>query len=121
MLIIVRIFGTLVVVLGIIMVFNPDFMRQFMRFLKQGNRIYGIGVFRILFGILFLLAASEARLVGVMIALGILALIGGTLIFLLGRDKVRSILDWWDRRPQLVLRLWGLLAVAIGSLIIYSA
>lgn len=121
MLILVRIIGIIIAVMGIIFLLNPKKMKQVISFWGQGKRFYTAGVLRVVFGIIFLLSASQSRVVGIIITLGILFLIGGITIFAMGLDRVKSVLSWWDKRPLIVLRLGALIALAVGALVLYSA
>ncbi len=120
MLILVKLIGIVIVVMGITFLLSPKKLKHFMAFLGQGKRLYGVGILRLLFGVILLLAASQCRLVGVILTLGILILIGGILIFVLGLERVKSMLNWWNKRSPLILRLMGLIALALGALLLYS-
>ena len=91
-----------------------------MAFLEQGRKLYIVGILRLLIGIILLLVASQCRLVGVVITLGIFFLIGGIVIFILGLERIKSMLNWWNKRSLLVIRLMGLIALALGALLLYS-
>ena len=121
MLVLVKGIGIVIAGMGILIFLNPKMMKQLIVFWRQGKRIYIAGILRLLFGVILLLAASQCRLVGVIVTMGIFMLIGGTLIFTLGLEKIKSILDWWDKRQPLAMRFMGLIAFGIGVLIIYSA
>jgi hypothetical protein len=70
---------------------------------------------------MLILAAPECKLAWVVFTLGILSLLGSLLIVILGKDRVRARIIWWAERPALVMRILGLVALAIGALLIYSA
>ena len=120
MLILVKLIGIVIVVMGITFLLSPKQLRQLLAFLGQGKRLYGVGILRLLFGVILLLAASQCRLVGVVLTLGILFLIGGILIFVLGLERLKSILNRWDKKSPLTLRLLGLIPLAFGALLLYS-
>ena len=92
-----------------------------MVFCVKGKRLYIGCIFRILIGIIFLSAASQSRIAWVIVTVGILALIGGLTFFILGLERVKTMLSWWHGRSLLVLRILALLAIAVGALILYSA
>ena len=121
MLLVIKACGVLMVVMGLIFVFAPQAMKSFMAFMKEGNRLYGPAVLRVVMGIIFLFAASQARQVGIILTLGILMLLGGILIFVMGMERCKSILRWWEEKPLLLMRLIAILPIAIGILILYSA
>ena len=120
MLILVRLVGIILAAMGIVFLLSPKRMRQWMVFCEKGVRPYMMGALRILVGILFLLAASQSRVVWVIVTIGILVLLGSITIFILGLERVKSMLRWSQARSLPVLRLIALLAIAIGVLILYS-
>jgi len=120
MLILVKLIGIITAGMGIIFLLSPKTMRQFMLLWEKGKRLYIGCILRILIGIIFLLAASQCKLVGVIVTLGILLIISGGIILILGLDKGKAILKWWYGRSLLVLRLIALFPIAVGVLILYS-
>lgn len=120
MIMLVRIIGILITCMGLMVVLNPGAMKKMLAFWKQGKRIYLGGLLRVLFGVIFLWSASLARLPVVMGTLGIFLIVAGLFIFILRTEKIKSMLDWWDKKPPSALRIIGILVFAIGALIIYS-
>lgn len=121
MVILVKIIGIVITVMGIAILLQPKVARMMMGFWRQGKKIYLAGGIRIILGVIFLSSACQARLPQVISALGVLMLIGGLLIFILGPKKTGAVFEWWDKKPQYLLRLLSLLILAFGALIIYSA
>ena len=119
--IIIRGLGIVIVVVGIVYLLRPDVMKWLMGFFKQGKRIYFAGLIRLALAVIFLLGARECKHFWVIFAFGILFLIGGVLIFILGPEKLRRILDWYQKQSVLLLRVLAVIALAIGAIIIYSA
>lgn len=120
MLTLVRLVGMVLVAMGIVFFISPNRIRQWMVFCEKGRRPYMMGTLRILVGIVFLLAAPQSRIGWVIVTVGILTLLGGITFFLLGLERVRSMLRWAHGRSLPVLRLIALFAIAIGVLILYS-
>jgi len=120
MLIAVKLVGILIVVMGIMFLLSPRLLKQYIAYLGKGKRIYLLGILRLVMGVIFVLVAAQCKWNGVITTLGILTLIGGILIFALGLEKVKSMLNWYDRRSALTLRFFGLIALALGALILYS-
>lgn len=121
MILLVNIIGILMVCMGFIYVLNPALMKKMISFWRQSKRIYAGGLLRLLFGAIFLWSASQAKIQVVIYVLGILMLLGGVFIFVMGQEKVKRMLDWWDKKPDSILRLIAILILAIGALVIYSA
>jgi uncharacterized protein YjeT (DUF2065 family) len=117
----VQIIGIAFFVMAIIYFVRPDIIRVLMEFFKKGRRMYFAGLIRFALAVLFLLAAREAKNFWVIFCLGILFLISGLLIFVLGPEKLRTILDWWQRQSTLLLRVLALVTLVVGVVIILFA
>ncbi|MBI5145519.1 MAG: hypothetical protein HZA27_04990 [Candidatus Omnitrophica bacterium] len=121
MVILVRIIGWVVVVAGLVFVVNPDELKKYVSFCSKGERPHLMGITRLCLGVILLAASSECRWPVIVWSFGVLSLVKSLLIFALGIDKVRAILNWWGKRPSDVIRLLGAIALALGVLLIYSA
>ncbi len=119
--IVIKTLGILIALVGIVYFLRPDVMKWLMQFFKQGKRLYFAGLIRFALAVVFLLAARECKHVWVIFAFGILFIIGGLLIFILGPQKLKSYIEWWQKQSNLLLRILALIALAIGGVIIYSA
>ena len=119
--IIIRSLGIVIVVVGIVYLLRPDVMKWLLEFFKKGKRIYLAGLLRLALAVIFLLGARECDITWVIVVFGILFLMGGVLIFILGPEKLRRILDWYQKQSVLFLRVLAVIALAIGAVIIYSA
>ena len=120
MLILVRLIGIVIIGAGIVFLLNPKMYKQYIAFWEKGKRLYSGGILSILVGVILLLAASQCRLVGVIVTLGIITLAKGIFIFVLGTERMKSMLKWWQERTLLVLRFLAPIAIAIGALLVYS-
>ena len=119
--ILVKIVGVVIITAAIVYLLKPGVMKWLMEFFKQGKRIYFAGLIRLVLAVVFLLAATQCSRPKVIAGFGILFLISGLLIFMLGLEKLKAILDWYQKKTDLFLRVIALIALAIGAVIIYSA
>jgi len=119
--IVIRIIGIVFVFMTVIYFLKPDIMKRLLEFFKQGKRIYFAGMVRLILAVVFLLAAGECKHFWVILAFGILFIISGMLIFILGPEKVKSYINWWQKQSVMLLRVMALVGLAIGAIIIYSA
>jgi uncharacterized protein YjeT (DUF2065 family) len=113
--------GVLIVGIGIVHFVYPDVIKRLFVWFKHGRRAYAIGFFRILIASVLLLAAAQCRLPAAAIALGILILLSGILVFIVRAEKLTSLFQWWQEQPDRVLRLIALITIAFGMLIFYIA
>jgi hypothetical protein len=113
--------GIVFAVIGIVFLLRPDVMKWLMEFFKKGKRIYLAGLLRFVLGVIFLLGARDCVSKPIIAALGILFLISALLIFTLRLEKLKSMIDWYQKRTLLLLRVMAIITLAIGAIIIYSA
>lgn len=107
--------------MGIVYLLRPDVMKWLIEFFKQGKRIYFAGLIRFALAVVFLVAARECKYFWVILVFGILFIIGGLLIFILGPQKLKTILDWYEKQSTVLLRVIAIIVVAAGAVIIVSA
>jgi len=120
MLILIRLLAIAIVVMGVIFLLNPKALKSYAGFWKQGKRLYVGAVINILFAIIFLSSASQCRISGVMLVMGIMSLIKGIYLLILGPEKMKAKLDWWIQKPPGAARIMALVVIAMGALLIYA-
>lgn len=113
--------GILIALMGIVYLLRPDIIKKLMKFFKKGKRIYFSGVLRLALAVVFLVGAHECRYFKIIFASGIIFLVGGLLIFLLGPEKIRKILDWYQEQSILIFRVIAVIILVFGVIIILSA
>ncbi|MBL7187033.1 MAG: hypothetical protein ISS70_12000 [Phycisphaerae bacterium] len=113
--------GIIITLMGVVYLLRPDLIKQLMNFFKKSRRIYLPGLLRLALAVVFFLGASECRYFWVIFASGMIFLTGGLLIFMLGPEKIRRMLDWYQEQPILIFRVIALIVLAFGAIIIYSA
>lgn len=117
----IKIIGVVIVLVAILYVLKPGVMKWLIEFFKRGKRIYLVGLIRFALAIVFLLGAHKCNIRWVIVTFGILFLASGLSIFMVGHKRIASILGWYQKRSELLLRLFALIVLAIGAVIIYSA
>ncbi|MDP8229882.1 MAG: hypothetical protein P9L93_02135 [Candidatus Gorgyraea atricola] len=120
MLILIRLLAIVIVVMGVIFLLNPKALKSYAAFWKQGKRLYVGAVINILFAVIFLSSASQCRISGVILVMGIMSLLKGIYLFILGPDKIKAKLDWWIQKPASTARIMAIIVIAMGALLIYS-
>jgi hypothetical protein len=118
---IVKIVGIVIVFLAVLSLLKPDIMKRLLKFFKQGKRVYFAGLVRLILAVVFLLAARECDITWVIVVFGILFLISGLSIFMIGTEKLKPVLDWFQNKSALFLRVMAVIILAFGAIIIYSA
>jgi len=119
--IVIKSLGILFCIIGIVYLLRPNVIKWLMQFFKQGKRIYFTGLIRFALAIVFLASARECKHPWIIFAFGLLFIIGGLLIFVLGPEKIRRMLEWYQKQSVLLLRVIAVIVLALGAIIIYSA
>lgn len=117
----IRLIGVICVTAGIIYNIRPDIPRRLMAFLAKGRRIYLAGVLRFVMAVAFLVGAGDCRHKWVIVVFGIGFLISGLLAFTLGPKKLGPMLAWFTKQPDTIIRIFGAMALAIGTVICWCA
>ena len=117
----VKIIGIVFVFIAVVYLLRPDILKYLMDFFMKGRRIYFAGLLRFVLAVVFFLGANDCRIPWVIITLGILFIISGVLVFTLGLERLKAMLEWYQNQPSILLRFIALIALAVGAIIIYSA
>ena len=75
---------------------------------------------RLCFGLALWFAAPDSRLPIVLRVLGAVAVLSAASLPLVGYDRFERVLRWWTGHSPFVMRLWSLLATAIGGVVLWS-
>jgi len=116
-----KIIAVLIVIDGIVVMFRPDFLKKYCLIFSQGASIYIAAVVKALMGIALLFGvSSHCRYESVIIAFGILALVG-TVFIIAAPQKARAIAGFFAGKSTTTLRLLSLAYLLIGGLLVYAA
>lgn len=117
----IRLLGAVIVVMGFIFGTKPEVFQRYVKFWKSRKKIVAGGIISFLFGILFLLAASNCRVPVVITIFGIWAIIKGIILLVINEKKLNAYLEWWLKKPLSIIRILGIVSLAFGILIIRCA
>jgi hypothetical protein len=113
--------GIVLGAVAILYLLRPQALRRIFEFFRKGRRLYFAGLIRFALAVVFLLGARECRMFWVIFALGILFMLSGLLIFVMPLEKLKAIINWYQKRPLLLLRVMALIILALAVLVIYAA
>ena len=121
MILLIKLLGIAILVLGVTYLLSPDTMKQYAAFWTRGKRMHTGAALSTLIGIILLLAASQCAVSWIIALFGIMSIIKGIVLFVLGPEKAKARLTRWAEKPIAVLRMFAVLAIIIGALLIYAA
>ncbi len=120
MLILIKLMAFLFLVIGGLFLVNPKIMKNYISFWNKDSRIRVGAIINLIFGIVFLMSASQCRVGLVMTIMGIISLIKGIFLLVSGAEKAKAMINKWQNKPQGVIRLISLLAIGMGILLLWA-
>lgn len=85
------------------------------------GKIYGSAGGRAVVGVILIVGASSTAFPTVIRFIGAVFVLQAALVPLLGLETVRSLLDWFQARPPLVVSFLFLLVVSFGAFLVWAA
>jgi len=113
--------GILIVLAGLAILVVPGKWKKVFVRIAQGNWLYVAAAFRIIVGVLFILAADMTRTPTVIKVMGVLIIAAGVMIPVIGPKKLALFIQLMLARKDSTLRLLGVVAGAIGVFLIWTA
>jgi hypothetical protein len=110
--------GTAIALLGVVGLVSPQAYVQLGLLWETSPGLYIVSIIQLVIGLVLIRAAPDSRTPFALGALGVLALIEAVFIPLLGPGRAHAIAHWWESQSTSFLRLWGLLELAVGVLIV---
>ena len=112
--------GLLIFVVGVVGVIVPDAMLVLARQTATPVGLYVAGLVRVVIGLVLLSAAPVSRYPVGLAGLGVVVFLAGLVTPLFGVSRARAIVEWWAAQGPAVMRLWCLVAVAIGLFVVFA-
>lgn len=109
-----------VFVMGAWGVFAPGSIFAFLSGWSSKTGFWLAVLLRLCFGLALWFAAPDTRWPPLLRALGALAIVLAAVLPLIGYERFERVIVWWTSRSHFVMRLWSLLAVAIGGVVLWS-
>jgi uncharacterized protein YjeT (DUF2065 family) len=118
---VIKVIGTVIVVMGLVYLIKPQILKEIMRFFAKGGRLYLAALVRFALAIVFFLGARHCGIRWVIVMFGLIFLLSGLLIFMLGLQRARGIINWYQKQPIVIFRIMAIVVLIVGLIILYSA
>ena len=119
--ILIKTIGTVIVCLGLVYLIRPKTLRAIMRFFSVGKRLHLAALVRFALAIVFFLGARECDMRWVIVLFGLIFMLSGLLIFMLGLEKSKAIISWYQEQPIVIFRVVAIMVLSVGLIIVYAA
>jgi len=109
-----------VFVMGAWGVFAPGSIFAFISGWSSKTGFWLAVLLRLSFGLALWFAAPDTRFPILLRALGALAIVMAATSPVIGYVRFKPVIEWWTYRSHFVMRMWSLLAVLIGGVVLWS-
>lgn len=107
--------------MSILFFFNPSYSKTFLeKYLDKDWMVWAV-IFRIVIGALFILSSNDTRYPHFIFWLGIVTLLSGITLPIVGKERIKKIINWWLDKAIFVQIIWAFATLIFGLFIIYSA
>jgi hypothetical protein len=116
-------FGLGIATVGAVGTLAPSVLVWIAQQFVTSGAFYALAAVRVAFGLVLISAASTSRAPKALCILGyviVIAGIGTALTGLLGVTRAHAIIEWWLAQGSGVIRLSGLLVMALGGFVAYA-
>ncbi|MDD4957540.1 MAG: hypothetical protein PHH49_08035 [Candidatus Omnitrophica bacterium] len=121
MVFIVKVVAILITLYGGLIVLRPDTLKKILEYASGDRKMYAFILVKSLLGLAFILAAYQCSIPWVIMFFGAASVLGGVASFIVKKEVIVGIFDWMLKRPDKDIRLYGVIALAIGILMILAA
>jgi hypothetical protein len=119
--IVIKAIGTIIVCIGLVYLIKPEILKGFMMFFSKGSRLYLAALVRFALAIIFFLGARECHIPWLIAVFGAIFMLSGLLIFMLGLEKAKGIINWYLEQPSFMFRVVASIVLCVGLIIVYAA
>ncbi len=120
MALIVSLLGALLTLLGVFGFFSPQGFMLYVSSWQSERRIRLALAIRLVFGVVLIMAAPSCRFSEAVRILGIIAVVAAVIGAFVGTDRLRALIEWWNRRSPAFIRVWMLAVIAFGAFLVYA-
>jgi hypothetical protein len=112
--------GLVILVFGVLGVIHPGAMLIVGRALATPSGLYVAGLVRVVIGLVLFAAAPASRYPAALGALGAIIFFAGLFTPILGLGRAEAVIEWWAAQGPVVMRLWCLVAAALGFFVAFA-
>ncbi len=118
---IIALFGIFISLACVIGLYSPSMIIEWVISLWKRKFVFYIAVgIRLVFGILFIIAAPESRFPLFFQFFGYLMIAAAVLLSVLGRGRISRLLNSLKHLPPILFRLWLSVGILFGIFIVYG-
>ena len=106
------------IIIGTLLIFVPDLVKtKFCEKLLAKANLKKMSLIPLVGGVLLILASPFNNFRVFVTLLGLLGVLKGVL-FLFAEEKMMKVTDWWMKVNNTVARIWGVVMIMIGAIVL---
>lgn len=113
--------GAVSLLIGVLLFLMPAFMKKKLHFFFDYRWVNVVLVIRLLLGFLLVGIAPATKYPSFFLFLGVIVIFIAITVPFMGSQRINAMSDWWLARSNSILRVWSLVPVALGILLIALA
>ncbi len=118
---VVLVLGVTVLVLSLWGMYSPaSLMKMVSQTMDRAYGMYIAVIVRLVLGAALIIAAPVSHFPTVFLILGWIAIVAAVGLVLIGRERVRRTIRWFERHSVAAIRLWLLFGMAFGAFLVYG-
>lgn len=117
---IIVILGYLAIILCLAILTSPQLLRKIIDFFSVGSRLYLAGLVRIALGVMLLILASQSRLWGYVVIMGLIATAAGVSIFFFALRRTKKLMVRLQHQSNLTLRIYAIVGLVLWAVLVYA-
>lgn len=119
--IVIKSLGIVLALTAVVYMMRPDIAKRLLSLLQKGKRIYLDGIINCALAAVLFVGARECKYPWLIFVCGMVFMAESLLIFTLGPEKTRPLLDWSLEQSEELFQYLGLFLGIVGVVIIFSA
>ena len=112
--------GLYFMVVGVIVIMFPEKLKKKLSLLLSWKNYKPLGVIAALVGLILFIVSGSSKLGLFVVLIGILSVAKGLFFIFAAHDKAKFVINWSVSLADEYYRIWGIIAFAMGILLIFS-
>jgi uncharacterized membrane protein YidH (DUF202 family) len=106
--------------MGALGVASPSRLLAVVRRFQTPTGLFFVAAIRIVLGLALLFTAPTSRAPELIRILGVVIIVMGIITPFFGLERFRRLLDWWSAQGPAFVRVWAIVALALGLALAYA-
>jgi hypothetical protein len=112
--------GFAMAAIGVVGLISPQAFVRLGWFWAEPPGVFVVAAAQLAIGLVLIRAAPSSRSPGALAAFGVVALVESLLILPIGHGRAHALALWWGSQPSGILRVWALVELTIGVLVVLA-